>query len=54
MACWAGTMAKINSFNFGFIVVDGKQYIYDVLILPDGTVKQRRGGFWKFGSYVIK
>jgi len=29
----------MNSFNFGFIVVDGKQYVYDVLILPDGTIK---------------
>ena len=34
-------MAKIDSFNFGFIVVDDKQYTHDVVILPDGTVKER-------------
>ena len=36
-------MAKIDSFNFGFIVVDEKQYAHDVVILPDGTVKERDG-----------
>jgi len=34
-------MAKIDSFYFGFIVVDEKQYTRDVIILPDGTVKER-------------
>ena len=34
-------MAKIDSFNFGFIVVDDKQYTHDIIILPDGTVKER-------------
>lgn len=46
-------MAKINSFNFGFIVVDGKQYIYDVVILPDGTVKQRESTKTRLGSHKI-
>ena len=46
-------MAKINSFNFGFIVVDGKQYVYDVLILPDGTVKEREPGKGRLGSHAI-
>ena len=46
-------MAKINSFNFGFIVVDGKQYVYDVLILPDGTVKEREHSKARLGSHTI-
>jgi hypothetical protein len=53
MAGWGGTMAKINSFNFGFIVVDGKQYVYDVLILPDGTVKEREHSKARLGNHTI-
>ena len=47
-------MPKIDSFNFGSIVIGGKNYGCDIFMLPDGTVKQRKGGFWKFGSHVIK
>ena len=47
-------MPKIESFKFGSIVIGGKRYGRDVLMLPDGSIKQRRGGFWKFGSHVIK
>ena len=46
-------MAKIDSFNFGFIVVDDKQYSYDVVILPDGTVKERSSGKGRLGSHSI-
>ncbi len=46
-------MAKIDSFNFGFVVVDGKQYVHDVLILPDGTVKEREAGKARLGSHTI-
>jgi hypothetical protein len=46
-------MAKIDSFNFGFIVVDDKQYTYDVVILPDGTVKERNPGKGRLGSHSI-
>jgi hypothetical protein len=46
-------MAKINSFSFGFIVVDGKQYVNDVVILPDGTVKEREGSKARLGSHTI-
>jgi hypothetical protein len=46
-------MAKINSFNFGFIVVDRKQYVYDVIILPDGTVKEREATKARLGSHDI-
>ena len=46
-------MAKIDSFNFGFIVVDDKQYAHDVVILPDGTVKERNPGKGRLGSHSI-
>ena len=46
-------MAKIDSFNFGFIVVDGKQYVSDVVILPYGTVKERDPGKGRVGSHTI-
>lgn len=46
-------MAKINSFNFGFIVVDDKQYSQDIIILPDGTVKERNPGKGRLGSHTI-
>lgn len=47
-------MAKIDSISFGSIVVDGKKYRRDVSLFPDGSVKQRKGGFWIFGSHNIK
>jgi hypothetical protein len=46
-------MAKIDSFNFGFIVVDEKQYAHDVVIMPDGTVKERNAGKGRLGSHSI-
>ncbi len=46
-------MARIDSFNFGFIVVDEKQYDCDVVILADGTVKQRSPGKGRLGSHSI-
>jgi hypothetical protein len=46
-------MAKIDSFNFGFIVVDEKQYSGDIVILPDGTVKERNPGKGRLGSHTI-
>jgi len=46
-------MAKIDSFNSGFIVIDGKQYVYDVIILPDGTVKEREADKKRSGSHKI-
>jgi hypothetical protein len=46
-------MAKIDSFNSGFIVIDGKQYVYDVIILTDGTVKERESDKKRNGSHNI-
>ena len=47
-------MAKVDSFRFGSIEVGGKRYGCDVLLFPDGSVKERRGGFGKFGSHTIR
>ena len=47
-------MAKVDSFSFGSITVDGKKYRRDLFLLPDGAVKQRKGGIWKFGGHTFK
>lgn len=47
-------MAKINSFDFGSIVIDGKQYGYDVVVLPDGSVKEREASKAMFGGHSIR
>jgi hypothetical protein len=47
-------LAKVDSFSFGSITVGGKEYSRDLIFLPDGTVKQRKGGFWIFGGHNIK
>ena len=46
--------SKIESFSFGTIVVDGKKYHRDIILCPDGIVKQRKGGIWRFGSHSFK
>ncbi len=30
-------MPKVDSYRFGEIVIDGKKYVNDVIILPDGV-----------------
>ena len=47
-------MTRVDSFQFGSIVINGRKYGRDVLLFPDGTVRERKGGFWKFGSHAIK
>jgi hypothetical protein len=48
-------MPRIENFKFGSIVIGGKTYRRDVLMLPDGTVKLRRGSIrFGIGSHVIK
>jgi len=47
-------MVKVDSFSFKSIVIGGKKYGRDVLFFPDGSVKERKGGFWRFGSHTIK
>ncbi len=47
-------LIKVENLSFGSITVGGKKYRRDVILLPDGTVKQRKGGFWMFGSHRFK
>lgn len=47
-------MAKIDKLSFGSIVINGKKYGRDVLVLADDTVKKRKGGFLMFGSHNIR
>lgn len=47
-------MIKINKFSFGSAVIGGTKHIRDLIILPDGTIKRRSGGFWVIGSHCIK
>ena len=46
-------MEKINRFDFGSIVIDGKRYGHDVVVLPDGTVKEREASKAKYGGHSI-
>lgn len=46
-------MTKVDSLSFGSIVVDGREYDYDVVVLPDGTVKEREATRELFGSHSI-
>jgi hypothetical protein len=47
-------MTKINRLEFGSIEIDGKEYGYDVVVLPDGTVKEREASKAMFGDHAIK
>jgi hypothetical protein len=47
-------MTKIDKFSFGSAVMSGTKHIRDLVLLPDGTVKRRKGGFWVIGSHCIK
>ena len=48
-------MPRIESLKFGSIVIGGKTYRRDILMLPDGTVTLRRGSIrFGIGSNVIK
>ena len=47
-------MFHIDRFSFGSIVIGGTKHIRDVILLPNGTVKGRAGGFWIVGSHSIK
>jgi len=45
---------RIERFRFGTIVVDGTTYHRDIVIRADGTVKERKGGIWRFGPHRVK
>jgi hypothetical protein len=47
-------MTKIDKFSFGSAIIDGTKHIRDLILLTDGTMKQRASGFWIIGSHCIK
>jgi hypothetical protein len=47
-------MSEVDSFKFGAIVIDGSKHKRDVLLFPDGAVRERKRGFWRLGSHSIK
>jgi len=47
-------MARIDRIRFGSIVVDQQHYRHDVLILPNGEVRRRKGGIAMIGPHGIK
>jgi len=47
-------MTKIDKFSFGSAIIDGTKHIRDLILLPDGTIKRRKGSFWVVGSHNIK
>ncbi len=47
-------MTRIDNFSFGSAVIGGTKHIRDLILLPNGTVKRRAGGFWVVGSHRIK
>ena len=40
----------IDSFSFGRMVIDGKQYTKDLIILPDGTILQP---WWRKTGHML-
>ena len=46
-------MVKVDNLKFGSIVVGGKEYQRDILIFPDGSIEERKGGFGMFGDHAI-
>lgn len=46
-------MFNIDKFSFGSAIIGGNKHIRDLILLPDGTIKRRSGGFWVVGSHLI-
>ncbi len=47
-------MPKIEEFGTGKIIIGGKTYVRDVLVLSDGTVKRREEIYLDFVNHIIK
>jgi hypothetical protein len=47
-------LSKIKDFSFGSIVIDDETHHHDVVIYPDGRVKDRKGGVWIFGAHSFR
>ena len=44
------TPPRIDSYEFGRIVIDGREHTSDVIILPDGV----RGSWWRQEGHALK
>lgn len=40
----------INAYDFGSIIVDGKEYTTDIIIFPDGRV---RASWWRKDGHIL-
>jgi len=47
-------MQRIDSFKFGAIIINGEKHKRDMFLFPDGTLRERKRGFWRLGSHSIK
>ena len=48
-------MAKTDSFSFGVAGIGGRKYrVRDIVILPDGSVRRRRLGFWILSHHKFR
>ncbi|MFC1944126.1 MTH938/NDUFAF3 family protein [Chloroflexota bacterium] len=47
-------MVKIDSLKWGLIVVGGRKHRSDVVILPDGEVRRRRGLLSRLFGHTFK
>ena len=43
------SVPKIDSFEFGRVVIDGEVHTKDVIILPDGVI----GGWWRIEGHAL-
>lgn len=43
-------MPKINSYDFGRIVIDGEEINSDLIIYPDGTIER---GWWRKSGHQL-
>jgi len=44
----------IETFEFDSIIIDGKKYNHDILILPDGTIEKRKASTrFGIGNHLI-
>lgn len=47
-------MPKIESYQPGKMIIDGRTYIRDILILSDGKIKQRDDVYLNFVNHIVK
>jgi hypothetical protein len=43
-------MLRIDEYNFGFIVINGRKYWHDILLYPDGTLED----WWRKEGHIVE